>query len=86
MKVAGLICDETIAKDVLEFFNDNYTESSVLSTILTMAPKFSDTMIFCKLFDEFWSNCNKLLYPTITEEGLCYKFNSINMKEMLTDQ
>lgn len=86
MKVAGLICDETIAKDVLAYFPDDYANRSIISTIYKMAPSFSDTIAYCKLFDRSWEKCHNLLYPIVVDEGLCYKFNGFNKKDMFTDQ
>lgn len=85
MKVASQFCNDRIASDVLALLPDEYMDDGVVSTILEMAPKFNDTFIYCKIFGE-WKNCNDWLYPIITDFGLCYTFNSLSLKEMLTDR
>lgn len=85
MKIFSQICDEIVAKDILEFFSDNYLNESILTTIYNVAPQFSDMFIYCKMFGS-WSNCSKFFYPTMTEDGLCFTFNGLSMKEIYTDE
>ncbi|XP_055321187.1 pickpocket protein 28-like isoform X2 [Sitodiplosis mosellana] len=85
MKIINQICEESRQERVFKFFTDEYSDPNILSTISRMAPKFEDTVVRCRLFDE-WKSCDKFLYPTITEEGLCYSFNALSMEEIFTNE
>lgn len=84
MKVASQICDEFTARDIFNSFNDNYSDSTIRATVSNLAPRFNDTMEFCQFSDIL--RCSELFYPIITEEGLCYTFNSFNVNDMITDE
>lgn len=85
MRVAGLICEEIFARNVLNYFpNDTYFDSSILQTIYDSAPTLEDTLIFCSFLNN-WTECNKF-FPSITSSGICYTFNGFNMKDLLTDE
>lgn len=84
MKMVCLICDDLVANDVFDYFPDNYSDNSIINTFNNVMPKLEETMVFCKLFDK-WSTCEKLLFPMVTEEGICFTFNAISFKEMATN-
>lgn len=86
MKVASQICDGIIAKDIWHYFSDdNYSDQSILEIIKFMAPNFDDSMVFCSFSDEY-TDCRPFFTPIITEEGLCYAFNTLNMQEIVTNE
>lgn len=85
MKVVSLTCEDLIAYDVFDYFRDNYTDNSIFTMLKNLMPKFEDTMVFCKLFGN-WTTCENLLFPIVTEEGLCYAFNAFSSDEMLTNE
>lgn len=85
MKIASQMCEERFSRDIYQMFTDNFTDSKILATINNLAPKFDDTMEFCR-FSEDESGCRKYLFPIITEEGLCYVFNALNINEVTTDE
>lgn len=85
IKVAALTCSIHFSKDILKFVPVNYSESSILKTIFDMAPTFSETMFLCSLFD-IRSNCTPWFFPTVTEDGVCYVFNTLNLKELSTQE
>lgn len=85
MKVACQFCEEKIAMNMVQQFTDEYADDSILSIIKDMAPEQDKTIIGCKLFDT-WTNCENMFHPIITEAGLCYTFNALNAREMLSDQ
>lgn len=85
IKDASQLCSSKRSHAVFELFDDNFTDSSIFSKVGELAPSFADTFVWCKFFDK-WTDCDKLLYPTMTENGICYTFNALNMYELVTDQ
>lgn len=85
IKDASQLCFKKHTQKIFNLFDDNFTDSKILLTISDLAPTFDDTIVLCKFFDK-WADCDKLLYPTLTEYGICYSFNSLNMYEVVTDQ
>lgn len=85
IQMVSQICDDRIAFDIFDLSADNFADPSILSHITNLAPKFTDTMVLCKLLDR-WTNCDQFLFPMITEEGLCYSFNMLNMNELVSNE
>lgn len=85
MKVINQICDESQQRGVFNLFPDNFSEPNILSTICNTAPKFEDVVVSCKLFGT-WTACDDYFSPIITEEGLCYTFNAMSLKEIATNE
>lgn len=85
MNAIGQFCADGIAAKVLEQLPDEYLDDSILSTLVDVSPLFHETFISCKLFGKY-KNCSDWLFPTLTEDGLCYTFNSINQFEKFTNQ
>lgn len=85
MSVASQLCDDRLSHDIFDILSIDYMDKTFVSTIVDLIPKFEDTMIHCKFFDK-WDDCDKFLFPTITEEGMCYSFNSLPLDELSTDE
>lgn len=85
MKIINQICDESRQERVFHFFKDEFSDPDILATISRLAPDFEDTMVKCRLFDE-WTSCDQFFHPTITEAGMCYTFNGLQLKEIATDE
>lgn len=85
MKVASQLCEELTSRDIFSLFSDNYTDTTIRSTINRLAPTFNDTLEYCEFSDDK-TGCSKFFYPIITEDGLCYTFNSWNENDMISDE
>lgn len=86
MKASCQICDEWLSSDVINLLPDsNFSDNSIFSIITEMAPKFDDFMTYCKLFNRV-SKCEELFYPIFTDEGQCYTFNSMQTKDVITNE
>lgn len=85
MKVAVQFCEERIASRIVGKFVDDYADDSILSMIKDMAPKLKQTIVDCKMFN-MWINCDKIFTPIVTEAGLCYTFNALDKREIVTNQ
>lgn len=83
MNAACQICDEEISKDIFAALNDTHSfiDTTVHETIYKLLPKFDDTMILCWFMNNR-RNCNDLLFPIITDEGVCYTFNGISRNDV----
>lgn len=67
------------------YFKQKYTNESIFHTIEDMAPSFNDTMYRC-VWQYKSKNCSSFFVPTLTGEGLCFAFNSLNSHEMYTEE
>lgn len=85
MKVACQLCDERLSRDVFELFTDKFADDDILEEIYKLAPNFQDITEFCR-FADFTSDCDRFFSPVITDEGLCYTFNGMNINETFTNQ
>lgn len=85
MKVVAELCDEKMSRDIVSLFVDNYTEYKSSSVIRDVAPDFKNTLVHCGIFGKR-QNCNHHFFPFLTEEGVCYTFNMINIDELVTDE
>lgn len=87
MKVVNQLCESHgVQRDqISKLFNDVYADQGIYNTIYTIGPHFNETFVFCKLLNE-WVDCKKIFAPFVSETGLCYSFNTISLREILTDQ
>lgn len=85
MSVASKLCEEDIVSEIIDQLPDEYLDDQTLATIQDIVPAFKETFVGCYLFGA-QEDCHKLFYPIITERGLCYVFNALNLREIVTDQ
>lgn len=56
-------------------------DPDIVQTLLDLSPKLHEILFQCK-----WRNapdtCAELFSPIVTEEGICYTFNTLNAEEM----
>lgn len=85
MNVASKLCDEDVVKDIIDYLPDEYLDEHTLETILDIAPDFNETFVECQLFGSA-KDCDKLFHKIVTDRGLCFVFNGLNLREIVTDQ
>lgn len=53
----------------------------IIDSLTTVSPIFDDTYLNCK-----WRNtgvkCNEIFHKFVTEDGVCYSFNSLSPAEI----
>lgn len=87
MKIVNQLCErnEESRGRISKLFNDVYADAGIYEAISSIGPYFDETFVHCKLLDK-WIDCDKILKPFISEVGLCYSFNTINLRELLTNE
>lgn len=50
--------------------------------LLKVSPNLTDVFFGCKWKDVPSENCSDLFSPILTEEGLCYTFNTLGADEL----
>lgn len=85
MKMAVQYCEESLVDDIITMLPDAHVDNGIWQTIKEIALDQNETFVFCRIFDRK-DDCEKLFRPVVTEAGLCYTFNSLNMNEMITNE
>ncbi|XP_068083962.1 pickpocket protein 28 [Anabrus simplex] len=79
LRCSSLVCND------YSFQRGNKTaDEDFLETFLKFAPEVDDLLKFC-----VWRSkqipCRELFHPIITDDGLCYTFNTITAEHLFTD-
>lgn len=87
MKIVNQLCEGygQSCNGISKLFKDLYADAAIYDAIINIGPYFKDTFIYCKFLDK-WMDCGKIFAPFISEVGLCYSFNSIALRELLTNE
>lgn len=64
-------------------YSDKFANESIYDTIQEIV-NIDESMFVCEWFYRAW--CKKWLKPVLTEDGLCYSFNSLNSHDIYTDE
>ncbi|XP_037032181.1 pickpocket protein 28-like [Bradysia coprophila] len=62
----------------------NFTDSSITDLLRDTAPSSNDTLFVCKIRD-IYEDCQPYFHEIMTEDGLCFTFNTLNGSELFTE-
>lgn len=71
--------------DLIEY-KENFSNDSIYATIQEIALPVSNSTWSCKWQEEILVDCSAYYVPILTEEGVCFSFNSLNSKEIYTNE
>lgn len=76
------ICDA----DTFEGFGvgKNFTDASMVQTLYEISIRLSDSLKDCEWRNKNM-NCKDLFRPILTEDGICFTFNSLNSRDIYSD-
>ncbi|CAG9564748.1 unnamed protein product [Danaus chrysippus] len=73
-----MVCDIGLAR----YFGDKFSDAKeTVENIKELSPKINDTFHSCR-WKNFLSDCLDIFLPIITEEGVCYTFNTLGAEEL----
>lgn len=77
------ICDAETFEGFLDY--KNIADASIVQTLDDMSLKLNDSLEDCK-----WRNkikkCSELFRRIVTEDGICFTFNSLNSQDIYTEK
>ncbi|XP_037875388.1 pickpocket protein 28 isoform X1 [Bombyx mori] len=75
----SMVCDDHLAPRKGRKTSSGY---ELVNHITEISPNLTDVFLGCKWKDITKPNCSDLFSPIITEEGLCYTFNTLGNDEL----
>lgn len=78
------VCSDSVNKGLNETDEYNFTGPEIFEIIHEVAPSFNETLVDCK-FQNKQELCRDYFQQVITEEGLCYTFNSLDPSDIYRD-
>lgn len=85
MKTFYQSCEYSKYSNLTKLFTDDYANDSLIHLMDKLEPDFSDTFVYCKLFDK-WIKCSEIFFRSVSDTGLCYSFNTVRLQDYLTDE
>lgn len=80
MNALSQVCEPHLMNG-LNYGDEKAVSHDLIKALTDTMPKFNDTYVGCK-----WRNndtiCHNLFTKIVSEEGLCYSFNSLNPSEV----
>lgn len=80
MEALAQVCDAHLLTD-FKFGHKTASDSEIVSALGAVTPLFNETYLNCK-WRNFPENCVHIFKKFITEEGVCYSFNSLSPAEI----
>lgn len=75
---------QTCGTEIPFDFGSNFTDASVIQTLRDMSIDLHEFMDQC-IWHEY-RNCSNFFHPILTEDGFCFTFNSLNSRDIYTNQ
>lgn len=85
MGLAVQMCEKEQDQQIFKLLPNVVFNDSVYYSMVQLLPEFDETIVMCNLFGN-WTKCVDIMYPTLSERGTCYSFNTISLKEYVTDE
>ncbi|CAG9564749.1 unnamed protein product [Danaus chrysippus] len=75
----SMVCDDHLAPSSGRRFSDG---NVTVENLKELSPNITEMLFACKWKDVSRVNCSDLFLPIITEEGVCYTFNTLGAEEL----
>lgn len=83
MEALSHICQFNFPKTIR--WGQNFTNSSIYDTLEDIAPSLNYSMFKCSWLNQN-APCSTYFTPVLSENGLCFSFNTLNSNEMFSDE
>ncbi|XP_055840691.1 pickpocket protein 28-like [Episyrphus balteatus] len=83
-EVVSQTCQLLSKKSIPPFFDLIPNSSNLIQVMSNAAPKLDDVFLQCHWTKNI-RDCNEMFVPVLTEQGICFAFNSIKLTHYLTE-